>query len=138
MPFVLVATVDAADIDDLGHASNIVYLRWIQQAAVAHSEAVGLGTRAFVAQGQAFVVRQHLIDYLRPALVGDVLEIETRVTALGGASSERRTAIRRRGDGVIVARAVTKWAYIDLVRGRPVRVPEDVRARFEVDPPEPV
>ena len=28
--------VKPADIDQLGHVSNIVYLRWIQEAAIAH------------------------------------------------------------------------------------------------------
>src|SRR5690242_11781955 len=34
--------VEEADIDELGHASNIAYVRWIQAAAIAHSAAVGL------------------------------------------------------------------------------------------------
>ena len=34
--------VPAEDIDALGHASNIAYVRWIQDVAVAHSESVSL------------------------------------------------------------------------------------------------
>ena len=43
--------VGAADIDELGHASNIAYVRWIQDVAVAHSEAVGLGLAEYLRLG---------------------------------------------------------------------------------------
>ena len=41
MPFVHQVEVVDADIDNLGHASNLVYLRWVQDAALAHSTALG-------------------------------------------------------------------------------------------------
>ena len=34
-------TVTREDIDDLGHAGNYHYIRWMQHAAVAHSTANG-------------------------------------------------------------------------------------------------
>ena len=135
MPYLLAVTVAPEDIDALDHASNLVYLRWVQDAATAHSAAVGLGLAEYRSAGRVFVVRRHTIDYLRPALLGERLEVETRVTALGAASSERQTEIRRAGDAAVLARAVTGWAYIDLARGRPVRIPDDVRERFMLDPP---
>ena len=135
MPYLLAVTVAPEDIDALDHASNLVYLRWVQDAATAHSAAVGLGLAEYRSAGRVFVVRRHTIDYLRPALLGERLEVETRVTALGAASSERQTEIRRAGDAAVLARAVTGWAYIDLACGRPVRIPDDVRERFMLDPP---
>lgn len=134
MPFSLAIRVVASDIDELGHASNIVYLRWAQEVAIAHSTAVGLGPAEYRALGQVFLVRRHGIDYLRPALLGDALLVETRVTALGSASSRRLTIIRRAEDGVVLARVVTDWAYVDMARGRPVRIPEEVRRRVIVEP----
>ena len=134
MPYLLPVTVSPADIDELDHVNNLVYIRWIQQAAVAHSDAVGLGLSAYLQRRQAFVVRRHEIDYLRSALVGEEVEVETRVVHLGGASSVRQTEIRHAGGDSPVARCITTWAYIDLSRNRPVRVPEDIRARFAIDP----
>ena len=34
--FELPITVLASDIDQLGHVNNVTYLRWVQDAAVAH------------------------------------------------------------------------------------------------------
>ena len=69
--FVLVTEVGEADIDMLGHASNIAYLRWVQDVAVAHSAAVGLDMEGYSQLGAVFVVRRHEIDYLRPVVRGD-------------------------------------------------------------------
>jgi len=134
VPHVLRVTVEPAHLDVLDHVNNVVYLRWVQDAAAAHSSAVGLGAAAFLARGGAFVVRRHEVDYLRPALLGDEVAIETRVTRMGPASSERRTVIRRLPDGIELARAVTRWAWIELTTGRPARIPPDVTARFTVEP----
>ena len=41
-PFVLEVEVEAAAIDEYGHANNADYLRWIEQVSLAHSEALGL------------------------------------------------------------------------------------------------
>jgi acyl-CoA thioesterase FadM len=30
--------------------------------------------------------------------------------------------------------AATEWAFLDLDRGRPRRIPEDIRSRFPLEP----
>lgn len=132
MPFVLQVTVRPEDIDYLGHASNLVYLRWVQEAALAHSTAAGLDEPAYIARGQAWVVRKHEIEYLRAAMAGDVLRVETRVATMSVASSVRKTRIFR--GPLELCRASTDWVFVELGRGRPARIPEDVRARFAIEP----
>jgi len=132
MPFVHEVRVVDADIDNLGHASNLVYLRWVQEAALAHSTALGFPEAAYLARGQAWVVRKHEIEYLRAASRGDALRIETRVANMRAANSVRRTEIFRADQ--LLCRAETDWVYVELARGRPLRIPEDVRAAFPVEP----
>lgn len=140
MPYQLQVPVLPDDCDELGHASNMSYLRWTLAAALAHSGAVGLTAADYRALGQSFVVRRHLLDYLRQALPGEALVVETRVVRLAGASSQRQTLIYRvqgREEGPkdeLIFRALTDWAFIDLRSGRPTRIPADIRARFAVDP----
>lgn len=133
MPFVHEARVAAGDIDELGHAGNLVYLRWLQEAALAHSTHLGLDQAAYLKMGQVWVVRRHEIVYLRPAFEGDALRVETRVTTMGAATSERRTRILKLGDGSALAEAVTDWAFVDIARGRPVRIPDHIRSRFPLE-----
>ena len=125
-----------ADIDELAHVSNLVYLRWVLEVAQAHSEAVGLDMAAYRDLGSVFVVRRHEIEYLRSAVARDRVILETWVESWRGASSVRRTRIVRAEDEVELARAATLWAFVALDSGRPERIPAAVRERFsEVTPP---
>jgi len=67
--------------------------------------------------------------YLRPALYDDVLEIHTRLTNVGGARVSFDYAVRREGTDGPLATGSTSHAAIDL-RGRPRRIPEDLRRRL--------
>jgi acyl-CoA thioester hydrolase len=117
-----------SDIDENGHVSNLVYLRWVQDAAVAHSTAVGWDVAAYKRAGAAFFVVRHEIDYLGASYEGEVLKVTTVVTTWSAATSERRTRIVRSSDEKLLARCVTKWAFVGL-NGRPRRIiPEVVEA----------
>jgi acyl-CoA thioester hydrolase len=118
----------AADIDDLGHASNLAYVRWILDVATAHSAALGWDLARYRELGAVFVVRRHEIDYVAQVLPGDALIAETWVEEWRPASCVRRTELRR-GDQ-IVARGATTWALMALPSGRPRRIPDDLRALF--------
>jgi acyl-CoA thioester hydrolase len=118
------------DIDPLGHASNIVFVRWIQDVALAHSTAVGLDLDAYQKLGAVFVVVRHEIDYLRPALRADVLEARTWISSVMAAKCLRRTELVRKHDGMVLARGVTTWGFVAFANGRPKRISEGVRAAF--------
>ncbi len=134
MPYRLLVEVRREDVDELGHAGNLVYVRWVLEAALAHSTSVGLDQAAYLARREVWVVRSHEIHYLRPALPGELLEIETRVASMAAANSIRRTRILRASDRVELCRATTDWAFLDLDRGRPRRIPDDIRSRFAIEP----
>jgi acyl-CoA thioester hydrolase len=134
VPYRLLVEVRPLDIDELGHASNLVYLRWVQEAALAHSTAVGLDQAAYLARGEVWVVRSHEIHYVRPALEGERLAVDTRVASMSAANSVRRTQITRVADSALLCRASTDWVFVDVARGRPRRIPNDVRARFPIEP----
>jgi acyl-CoA thioester hydrolase len=129
--FLLDLVVGDEDIDFLGHASNIAFVRWIQDAAVAHSAAVGLGVDAYQRMGAVFVVVRHEIDYLRPALRADVLEARTWISNVMAAKCLRSTELVRKSDGQLVARGATTWGFVSYPNGRPKRIATEVRAAFE-------
>jgi acyl-CoA thioester hydrolase len=117
-----------SDIDDLGHVSNLVYLRWVLEAATAHSVARGWGQAEYLALGSVWVVRRHELDYLAQVTVGQSLVAETWVDSWKAASCVRKTELIR--EGVVVLRAATTWAFMSMASGRPMRIDERVRAAF--------
>jgi acyl-CoA thioester hydrolase len=128
--FELDLVVAEGDIDMLGHASNIAFVRWIQDVALAHSAAVGLTFEAYQRIGAVFMVVRHAIDYLRPALRGDGLAARTWISSVRAASCERSTHLVRASDGQLLCRAVTTWGFIEMATGRPRRIPQEVRVAF--------
>jgi len=128
--FQLDLTVAEADIDMLDHASNIAFVRWIQDVALAHSAAVGLTFEAYQRLGAVFMVVRHEIDYVRPALRGDRLEARTWISSVRAASCVRSTHLVRASDDQLLARALTTWGFIEMATGRPRRIPEEVRVAF--------
>lgn len=124
-------TVSPEEIDQLGHAGNIHYVRWMQDAAVAHSAALGWPLDRYLALGAGWVVRSHQVTYRRQALEGEAVEVLTWVANMRRSTSLRKYEIRNAA-GQVLARAETDWAFIDYARQRPVRVPPEVAENFPV------
>jgi acyl-CoA thioester hydrolase len=114
-----------SDIDRLGHVNNVVYLRWVQEAAIAHWYDL---TTAEQQEQVVWVVVRHEIDYRRPALAGDSLLAATWVGPATRNLFERHTEIVRVPDREVLARARTLWCPVSPASGRPMKVSEDVRA----------
>lgn len=123
-------TVQPKDIDSLGHVNNEVYLRWLLQAAEAHSASLGYTMESFLSSGQCFVVRRHELDYLLPAFLGEELVIETWIKDLGAAKSTRVYRLKRLSDGKVLMNAQTLWVYVDLKSGRPTEIPPSMAQNY--------
>jgi acyl-CoA thioester hydrolase len=120
------------DLDGLGHANNISYLKWMQSAALAHSSAQGWPVEAYQALGKGWVVRSHFIEYFVPALLDDKIVVRTFVANMKKVTSLRRFNILRAHDETLLARAATEWAFIEYASGTPKRIPQEVIECFEI------
>lgn len=119
------------DIDQLGQVNNIVYLRWVQDAAVAHWRATAPPADQ---EALAWVVTRHEIDYKRPATEGDEIIATTWVGTASRLAFDRHTELHRARDGKLLAQARTVWCPIDRATGKPTNVSSAVRATFSVSP----
>ena len=121
-------------IDELGHVSNLKYLAWMQDIAIQHSAARGWPVERYLENGAVWVVRSHFITYLRPAFAGETITLGTWVAELKQRSSSRRYLVRRASDQQALVEAETVWVYVDRQSGRPRRIPDELRASFDVIP----
>lgn len=111
------------------HANNIVILGWVDLAASLHGAHAGAAREEIAREGRMWFVARHEIDYLAEAFVGDRLVLATWVERAGRTSLVRATAIVR-PDGTAVARARSRWAFVDLATRRPCAIPAAVLARL--------
>ena len=126
-PFEMTVSVLPGDIDRQNHVNNTVYLRWVQEVATAHWQAVASPEAQ---KNIGWVVLRHEIDYKTPAALGDKIVLRTWVGNATRLTFERFTEIRRNGDGQLLSKARTLWCPINARTARPMRVPAEVRAQF--------
>lgn len=117
------------DTDLAGVVYYANYLRYIERGRSEALRELGIDQVALKRdRGLVFVVRRLSIDYLTPAVFDDVLEVRTRLVSLRGASIEMAQEVWR--GSLCLNRATLTIACIDGA-GRPRRLPEDVRDRFD-------
>jgi acyl-CoA thioester hydrolase len=120
-------TAGPDDIDVLGHVNNAVWVKWIQDVAVAHWLAIAAAEHhaAYI-----WVVTRHEIDYRGNVSEGETVTAETWVPEPPrGARFDRHMRFTGE-DGKVRVEARTTWALLDRATGRLIRVPADVAAPF--------
>jgi acyl-CoA thioester hydrolase len=129
-------TIPTAANDLNNHVNNVMYVQWMQEVATLHSDFQGCSYESCQSINAAWVVRSHQIEYLRPALAGDKIEIQTWVCNLRRTRSLRRYRFLRSCDQTLLARAETDWVFVNTVTGRPMSVPAEVSGCYELVAPE--
>lgn len=72
------------DTDMGGIVYHANYLKFIERARSTWVAELGVDQLAMKEEGSVFVVRRVEADYLAPAMLGDALEVRTRVQASSG------------------------------------------------------
>jgi len=125
--FTRTITAGPDDIDELGHVNNAVWVRWIQEVAVAHWNAVAPPEHR---DAYIWVVTRHEIDYRGNVSEGETVTGETWVPhPPRGARFDRHMRFTG-SDGKVKVEAVSTWAMLDRATGRLVRVRDEVAAPF--------
>ena len=121
-------TVAANEIDALGHVNNAVYVQYLEMVATAHAERLGMGLEVLRLLEAIPVIREHHLKYLRPAKLGDVLTVHTRVEGMQGVRAMRRNTISL-GETVLLESLAT-WVWLHPATLRPRAIPEVIWRAF--------
>lgn len=124
-PFSWPVRVYWEDTDAGGVVYHASYVRFLERARTEWLRGLGLDQSALKQRaGIAFLVRAMEIDFLKPALLDDELQVTVEV-------KERRAAsilfdqIILRSDGTGLIRARVRVACVDIHRMVPVKIPDD-------------
>ena len=120
------------DTDFSGFVYHVSYLRWCERGRTDFVRHIGLGQKdLFDGEGEDrrfFVVRRMEVDYLKPALMDDVLEVRTEVDSLGACTVDLNQVIVR--DETPLFRAVVTIVLLGGA-GRPQRLTAAMKAVFQ-------
>jgi acyl-CoA thioester hydrolase len=120
------------DTDAGGIAYHASYIRWCERGRTDFLRLLGTDSRRLIDgssshEPAAFVVRRMNCEFLRPSRMDDILEVETRVKALGGASVTLLQTVRHAGRAVFEAEVTV---VLVAVSGKPLRLTSAIRAGF--------
>ncbi|VXC12681.1 conserved hypothetical protein [Pantoea brenneri] len=116
-------------LDVYQHVNNARYLEFLEEARWQWLEEV----EAFhwlLEQKLAFVVVNININYRRPAVLGDVLAIDSQITQLNGKSGIIAQRVLLAGEETVVADAALTFVCIDLRTQKAVPLEGELRERL--------
>ncbi len=119
---------DEAGPDGLVRTSAL--LRYTQDLAAQHSEALGYDRAWYAAQGLSWLVRTAELEVLGAVPYGSVLTGTTRVVGFRRVWSRRETTFELAG--TVVALVRIDWVLLDR-RGAPARIPAEFERIFPAD-----
>jgi acyl-CoA thioester hydrolase len=120
------------DTDFSGTVYHASYLRFMERGRSDYLRSLGVGHSALAAGSEgeklSFTVRRMSIEFLKPARIDDLVEVETRPRAVEGARMILSQRINRAAE-TLVSAEVTVAVVND--EGRARRIPKSIRALIE-------
>jgi acyl-CoA thioester hydrolase len=116
------------DTDFSGRVYHASYLRFLERGRTEWLRRRGFAHRDLAENsGVMFVVRSLQIEYLAAAMMDDLLEVETSVAAVRGASMSFHQRVARGGKALVAAEVLVA----SIRDGRPARIPAALRLRLQ-------
>ncbi len=120
-----------SDLDAMRHVNNATYLSYLEEARIAYFKDVlekpkdGLDFEAVVARIE--------INYHQPIVLGDEVEVVTRVSNMGTKSSdvEHLILVERNGAKIVAASSLTKLVSYDYKKQTSFVTPERIKKKIE-------
>lgn len=137
---VLPVRVYFEDTDAGGVVYHAAFVRFCERGRTEFLRLLGTDARRMIdgsdsREPAAFVVRRMNMDFLRPGRMDDLLEVETRVKALGGASVTLLQSVSANGRRLFEAEVTV---VLVSESGKPLRLSDRLREAFSTHQAGPV
>lgn len=129
---VLPVRVYFEDTDFSGLVYHASYLRWCERGRSDFLRLLGNDHRGLIGGSEgrepaAFVVRRMRLEFIRPARIDDILEVETRLKEAGTATLALEQRITRACQTLFEAEVLV---VLVSVSGKPMRLSKAIREAF--------
>ncbi len=129
---VLPVRVYFEDTDAGGVVYHASYIRFCERGRTDFLRLLGVDARGMIdgsdnREPAAFVVRRMNCDFIRPGRMDDLLEVETCVKDLGGASVTLLQSVSTGGRRIFEAEVTV---VLVSMAGKPLRLPDGIRQAF--------
>lgn len=105
------------------------YLKYFERARTEFFRERGIDIAALSKDGILFVVSKAEVSYKYPAAYNDIINVETKLTKLKGASFNLNYSIKQKKNGKLIVTGNTLMAAIDCKR-KPLKIAGDLREKL--------
>ena len=127
--FKAVIDVYYEDTDCGGVVYYANYLKYFERARTQMLIHHGVNPAEWMKKGVVFTVVKAEVEYKAPAVYGDNLSVETKITRLKGARVSFSYRVMRNADGQALVTGVTDMACVNE-KMRPMPIPEEIMGRL--------
>lgn len=131
-------TVRSYEVDSYAHLNNGAYVNWFEQGRLDWLLSLGFSYDGLAARQQWFVVGRTEVDFRRPLVTGEAVELTTELLALGRSSVRYRQVMRLLeadgSPGPLAAEALTVMVFSGEGGGS-IPIPDDFRRASEAGRP---
>ncbi|MDO9010213.1 MAG: tol-pal system-associated acyl-CoA thioesterase [Gallionella sp.] len=118
------------DTDAGGVVYHASYVNFMERARTEWLRTHGYSNAGLMKEfGVVFVVRSMKLDYLRPALLDDMLDVTAQVKDIGRSRITLLQTVRRADE--LLTEAEVHLVSVSLETFKPVRVPEALRSQWQ-------
>jgi len=119
--------VTFADLDAMRHVNNSTYLTYLEEARIDYFNTLFHRNKERL-DFEAVVARIE-IDYVHPIVLGDEIEVYTRISQLGHKSvNVEHIIVIKKDSGIInAATSITKLVYYDYKSRTTMQIPEEAK-----------
>ena len=121
--------VPYADTDQMGYVYYANYFIYFERGRNELMRSMNFTYKELEKMGIGLPVIEAHSNYRSPARYDDLLTVEARLAEFKGLRIMVACKVFR-GDELLVS-GYTRHAFIDMKTGRPIRIPEELRERFE-------
>ena len=122
-----IIVVKSADIDELNHVNNVVYLSWVQDIAKEHWQ---IRASQEIINQYKWVVVNHNITYKKPLKIHQKVFIKTQVFDNAKGVLWGRMGWIYDDSEVLVAEANTQYCLVDTQSFKPRRITDEIKSVF--------
>lgn len=122
------------DTDVGGGVHNIAYLRFVETTRTLLATQLGLEWKWMQETSIFPVILRTEIDYHKPALLGDTLEVQVSLRDTTGVRFWCHFNIHRPSDNTLIASGKQALAFVKMPEGKPLRLPKGFPFPFVPSP----
>lgn len=122
-----------SEIDHRDQLTLPALINYFQDCSTFHSEDVGMGHKELMAKNRAWILSYWQVEITRYPKLCERVQVGTFATDFQKFLGYRNFLMKTE-EGEELAKAYAVWVYMDMMKGRPVRLPKEEADAYGIEP----